>query len=139
MTGMPYRDAWWVPGGRSYLANLIGDAGGNYIFNENDSHESFVISMEEAIIRSSSADFWIHTGMVSGKDEILAADTRFAGFTMFRQAHIYNNNRRSTPGGGNDFWESGTVFPDRILADLIRIFHPGLLPADSLTYYIEIQ
>lgn len=139
MTGMPYRDTWWVPGGRSYLANLIADAGGNYIFNENGSHESFVISMEEAIVRSSIADFWIHTGMVAGKDEILASDARFAGFTMFRRAHIYNNNRRTTPGGGNDFWESGTVFPNRILADLIRIFHPGLLPADSLTYYIEIQ
>ncbi len=139
MTGMPYRDTWWVPGGKSYLANLIADAGGNYIFNENGSHESFVISMEEAIIRSSAADFWIHTGMITDKNEILAADNRFAGFPMFRNASIYNNNRRSTPGGGNDFWESGTVFPNRILADLIRIFHPGLLPADTLTYYTEIQ
>jgi iron complex transport system substrate-binding protein len=139
MTGLPYRDSWWVPGGRSYLANLIHDAGGMYLFEENESHESFVISMEEAIIRSSSADFWIHTGMVTKKDEILASDSRFAGFPMFRKAAIYNNNRRSSPAGGNDFWESGTVFPDRILADLIRIFHPGLLPSDTLTYYIGIR
>ncbi len=139
MTGLPYRDAWWVPGGRSYLANLISDAGGNYVFSENNSHESFVISLEEALTRSSVADFWINTGTITRKEEILSADSRFRSFPMYGKALIYNNNRRSTAAGGNDFWESGTVYPDRILADLIRIFHPGVLPGDTLTYYVEIK
>jgi len=31
MAGLPHKDTWWVPGGNSYLANLIADAGGQYL------------------------------------------------------------------------------------------------------------
>ena len=31
VVGLPYKDNWWIPGGASYLARLIADAGGNYM------------------------------------------------------------------------------------------------------------
>jgi iron complex transport system substrate-binding protein len=139
MVGFPYRDTWWVPGGESYLAKLISDAGGNYAGKNNDSRESYVISFEEALIWASEAGYWLHPGTASGKSEILAADNRFALFKVFREGKVFNNNKRSTLHGGNDFWESGTVAPDVILADLIRILHPGILPADTLFYYQELK
>lgn len=139
MVGLPFRDNWWIPGGNSYLAKLIADAGGDYIGKENDSHESYVISMEEAFIRASSAEIWLNVGMVTRKEEILKSDSRFADFGLFRNGKILNNNKRFTPGGGNDFWESGTIHPDRILEDLIRIFHPGILPEGELNYYMEVR
>ena len=139
MVGLPYRDNWWIPGGNSYLARLITDAGGHYVGKENDSHESFVISMEEAFVRASRADFWLNVGMVTRKEEILESDARFGGFGLFRDGKIFNNNKRATPGGGNDFWESGTIHPDLILEDLIRIFHPGVLPDDEFHYYREVR
>ena len=139
MVGLPYRDVWWIPGGRSYLAQLIADAGGIYVGRDNPSHESYVISREKAITLSSEASIWINTGNVASKSDIIAADSRFSQFPLFRLARIYNNNKRSTPGGGMDFWESGTLRPDLILSDLIRIFHPGLLPEEELTYYREIK
>ena len=40
---------------------------------------------------------------------------------------VFNNTRRMQPGGGNDYFESGTVRPDVVLADLFSIFHPGQL------------
>ncbi len=139
MVGLPYRDNWWIPGGKSYMAKLIADAGGHYIGKDNDSHESYVISMEKAFIRASGADIWLNVGMVTCKDEILKSDGRFAGFGLFRNGKIVNNNKRSIPGGGNDFWESGTIHPDLILEDLIRIFHPGVLPEGEMNYYREVQ
>lgn len=139
LVGLPYRDSWWVPGGRSYLAHLIEDAGGNYSGRDNPSHESYVISFEEAFTRAATADIWLNVGMVSSKAEILAADARFANFPVFRNGRIFNNNQVSTEMGGNDFWESGTVHPDRILSDLIQLFHPGLLPPAELFYYKEIK
>ena len=57
----------------------------------------------------------------------------------FSGARIFNNNKRATPGGGNDFWESGTVFPDLVLEDLIRVLHPGVLPEQPFNYYVEIR
>ena len=139
MMGLPYRDAWWVPGGDSYMARLISDAGGDYIGSSNHSRESYVISFEEALMWASVADFWLNVGMVSSKSEILAADSRFAKFRVFSQGEIFNNNRRATDLGGNDFWESGVVVPEVILADLIRIFHRGALNGKEMTYYQEIK
>jgi iron complex transport system substrate-binding protein len=139
MVGLPYRDSWWIPGGESYMARLIADAGGNYLGRNNASRESSVISMEDAIHLFSPAEFWINAGMINRKSEILALDQRFERLAFYRKARIFNNNKLSTPAGGMDFWESGTVKPDLILRDLITIFHPGILPSDSLTYYQEIK
>lgn len=139
MVGLPYRDSWWVPGGKSYLSNLINDAGGNYIGKENLSHESFVISFENALGWSTVADVWINLGMADSKAEILSDDERIGKFPAFNDGKIFNNINRVSPDGGNDFWESGTVYPDRILGDLIRIFHPGLLEGAELVYYKEVK
>ena len=52
---------------------------------------------------------------------------------------MWNNNRRSTSGGGNDFYESGIMHPDVILADLISIFHPDLMPGYEPRYYTRLK
>lgn len=139
LVGMPYRDAWWVPGGKSYFANLIGDAGGEYPGKENSSHESYVISFEDAMALSEKSEIWINVGSMNSKKEILEADPRFGKFRVFNHGRIYNNNLRTTPTGGNDFWESGTVYPNRVLSDLIRIFYPELVTEIDFYFYQEIN
>ena len=54
-----------------------------------------------------------------------------------KERRVFNNNRRQTPSGGSDFWESGNVRPDRILRDLRTIFSDG--DADSLWYYKRLE
>jgi iron complex transport system substrate-binding protein len=138
LVGSPYKDSWWVPGGKSYLANLISDAGGEYLGKENSSHESYVISFEHALTWAGEADIWINMGNYTGKSEILSADERFGHFPVFKNGRLYNNVKRLGNHGGNDFWESGTVNPHLILQDLISVFHPGLIEKD-LVYYQEIK
>ena len=41
--------------------------------------------------------------------------------------------------GGSDFWESGVLRPDRVLADLVHIFHPELSETDELYYYRQLE
>jgi iron complex transport system substrate-binding protein len=139
LVGIPYRDSWWVPGGKTYIANLIDDAGGDYPGKKNTGHESYVISFEDAMLWAENSDIWINTNSVTTKKEILDADPRFARFKVFTKGIIYNNNRLVTASGGNDFWESGTVYPNRILTDLIMIFHPEILSGNDFTYYKEIK
>ncbi|MFW6289454.1 MAG: ABC transporter substrate-binding protein [Mariniphaga sp.] len=138
LVGSPYKDAWWVPGGKSYLANLIADAGGSYIGQNNPSHESYVISFENALAWGGMADIWINMGNLASKKELLAADQRFENFEVYKKGKLYNNIKRLSSHGGNDFWESGTVNPHLILRDLITIFHPGLID-EELVYYREIE
>ncbi len=138
LVGSPYKDSWWVPGGKSYLAHLIEDAGGNYPGKTNTSHESFVISFEHAMVWGAEADVWINMASLASKQEILGTDTRFGNFRVFREGEIFNNIKRMIPGGGNDFWESGTVNPHLVLRDLISIFHPELISEEPV-YYLEIE
>jgi iron complex transport system substrate-binding protein len=138
LVGSPYKDAWWVPGGNSYLANLIADAGGNYLGKNHKSHESYVISFENALAWGSKADIWINMGNYSTRQEIIAADQRFGRIKVFNEGKIYNNIKKLGSHGGNDFWESGTINPHLVLHDLISIFHPDLAEAD-LIYYEKIR
>ena len=51
---------------------------------------------------------------------------------------VYNNTKRTTPNGGSDFWESGSVNADIVLADMIKLLHKDA-PTDSLYYYKRLE
>ena len=138
LVGSPYRDSWWIPGGNSYLANLINDAGGDYLGKNNPSHESYVISFENALTFGNEADIWINPGLLSSRHEIIATDRRFTNFKVFNNGRIFNNINKMSENGGNDFWESGTVYPNLILRDLISVFYPGTIH-EEMVYYKEVK
>ncbi len=135
LTGLPFKDTWWMAGGQSNLAELIADAGGNYLWRENSSKEAFPVSLEEVFMRASKADFWINCGSVGNINELMAFDQRFSDLPAVKNSRVFNNNLRSTPGGGNDYWESGVVHPDLVLADLVAILHPKTGAGSDYYYY----
>lgn len=139
MTGLPFKDAWWMAGGESNLAALIRDAGARFLWNDNHSREAFVVSLEEVVVRSTKADFWINCGTVNNMDELISADSRFAAFPQVIKKCIFNNNLRLSPGGGNDYWERGVVRPDLILSDLVKIFHPDIDSSKVYNFYKKIE
>jgi hypothetical protein len=56
--------------------------------------------------------------MLDSKKDILSKDTRYGSFHAFRTGAVYNNNnRRVNDLGSNDYWESGAVNPQLVLAD----------------------
>lgn len=139
LTGLPYKDAWWMAGGNSNLASMISDAGGQFLWNENTSRESFVVSLEEVVVRSAKADFWINCGTVNSLSELLSTDSRFTAFPQVKKKAIFNNNLQMSAGGGNDYWERGVVRPDLILADLVKIFHPECDGGKVFNFYKKIE
>lgn len=139
LTGLPFKDTWWIAGGQSNLAVLIEDAGGKFLWRENRSKEAFPVSLEEVFLRAANADFWINCGSVNSKSELLAFDSRYSDLPAVKNQRIYNNNLHAVPGGGNDYWESGVVHPDLVLADLVKIFHPEISIKGDLYYYRRIE
>ena len=138
LVGSSYNGSWWVPGGNSYVANIIADAGGHYLGKDNSSRESYVISFENALVWGNEADVWINMGNMSSKEEIVASDERLSSFRVLQEGRVFNNINKLSPHGGNDFWESGTVNPHLVLQDLILVLHPELLDGE-MTYYKEIR
>jgi iron complex transport system substrate-binding protein len=139
MTGLPWKDSWNVPPGNSTTAVFIADAGGIYLWANLLGADNFSLSLEEVIASSAKASVWINAGAALKENDIPDTDERLGTINAFSQHQVYNNNKRMGPGGGNDFWESGVMNPDMILADLVAIFHPGKMPGHQLNYYVKLQ
>jgi iron complex transport system substrate-binding protein len=52
---------------------------------------------------------------------------------------LYNNNKTQNTLGYSNYWETGITNPDEVLADLIAIFSPTLLPNHEFTFYKKLQ
>lgn len=139
LAGLPWKNTWWVPGGRSHASVLIKDAGGRYIWEDDSSKEALPLDIEAVYNQAQKADFWINSGSAESLAELVNSDSRLQLFKPYRDSSIYNNNARLNPSGGNDYWESGVIYPQIILKDLISIFHPEILPGHKLVYYQKLK
>ena len=124
MLNTPYRDTWFMPSSRSFMVRLIEDAGGEYVYTKNASDTSVAVDLEEAYLLASAADTWINVGPCNTLAELTAQNPKFADVPAVRNRQVFNNNRRQTPAGGSDFWESGVIRPDLVLHDLCAVFNP---------------
>ena len=139
LNNAPYQGSWWVAGGRSHAARLIEDAGGDYLWSDTEEEGSLMLDFEAVFEKAVDADYWINPGTWGSLDEALAEDSRYAEFKAFQEGNVYNNNRRMNEYGFSDYWESGVTNPDIIVADLIKIFHPQLLPDHELVYFQKLE
>lgn len=138
MLNTPYNDVWFMASTGSYMARLIADAGGEYVYRANTSNRSLPVDLEQARLLADSADVWLNTGACSTLAELRRAVPKFADVACVRNGAVWNCDRRLNPSGGNDFWESGIVHPDLVLRDLVKIFHPELV-AEPFVYYRRLE
>jgi len=134
-TGAAYKGTWYVPGGRSFAACFLHDAGAAYPWQSSDESGSLPLSFEEVYARVLEADCWIQPDAGASLQAIAAADKRYQDLRAFRQGEVYLRNKRQHSQGGNDYWEAGVVQPDIVLADLVKILYPDLLPEHELYFY----
>jgi iron complex transport system substrate-binding protein len=138
LLGLPWHGTWYVSGGKSYAARLVADAGANYLFSSLNFRDSRPLSLEKVYETALKADIWLNAGDAETRSDIDAVDERFARLPVRIRGAVFNNNLLMGPAGGNAFYESGVVEPDVILADLISIIHPQLLPSHKLKYYKKL-
>lgn len=141
VTGMHYKDAWFVPGGRSFMADFFRDAGASYHWSETGETGSLSLSFETVYQVALNADFWLNVdgGQIVSRDDITSKDVRYRDFKSVKTGRVYGYFNRVNEQGANDYWESGSVNPHLILSDMIRIFHPDLLPGHELIYYKQVK
>lgn len=138
MIGLPWKDTWYIPGGKSFAARFIKDAGGEYIWEKLDSKIARPMGFETIYKKAKDADIWINPGDIDNLEAILTVDARLKHFKPIKNRKVFNNNAIMNKTGGNDYWESGITHPQIILKDLVRIFHPEVLPDHELVYYKDI-
>jgi iron complex transport system substrate-binding protein len=139
IVNMPFKGTWYLPAGGNYQTQFLHDAGATYPWADSRGANSLSLTFEAVAPVALKADYWLNLGYMNSKNDVLASDSRYSGFHSFQTGELYNFNKRVNDLGSNDYWESGIVNPHLILADLIRILHPGLLPQDTLYYYKQLK
>lgn len=136
----PFQGSWTVSGGGSFMARLIADAGGAYLWADTKGSGGLTLSVEAVYERALTADIWLSPSLMASKiSDVTALDRRFSGLPVVKSGRIWNNNLRMNATGGNDFFESAVIRPDLVLADLVAIFHPELMPGAALTWFRRLE
>ena len=131
IAGMNYGGVWYAPGGNSFTAHLIKDAGGCYLWASDTSRE-LTFTLEEIMLVADSADVWVNPGAFASAEDMLAAEPRIKHIRAFREKRVCQNDGRKGPGGGNDFYESAVAYPAELLQSLRNCIQNATNGADSV-------
>ncbi|MGK7391407.1 MAG: ABC transporter substrate-binding protein [Candidatus Cyclobacteriaceae bacterium M2_1C_046] len=139
MTGIMYGDTWYLPGGDNYSANLLKDAGMDYLWQENQENGFLQLSFEAVYNKAKEADLWLGVASFDSLEEIKNADSRYTWFDAYKEGEVYTYTARIGATGGNEYLELGYLRPDIILADLVKIGHPEILKERELYFYKKLE
>ncbi|MBZ0283934.1 MAG: ABC transporter substrate-binding protein [Anaerolineae bacterium] len=138
-SGTPYEGSWFMPGGQSYLAQLLADSGAAYLWADDTTIGSIPLDFETVFDTAIDADYWVNVLYLNTLADVQAMDERFIQFKAFQDGNIFSNGARQNGTGGLDYYEAGYANPDVILADLVKIFHPDLLADHELYFYKQLD
>lgn len=124
---------WYAVGGKSFLAQLFRDAGGDYFLKDNKESGGVTLDYETVYTNAANADYWRIVNSFDGdfsykvlKDQ----DNRYTDFDAWKNRGVIYCNMKEVP-----FYEKMPVEPEVVLADFIHVFHPDILPNHQPSYY----
>ena len=124
---------WYAVGGRSFLAQLFRDAGGDYFLKENEESGGVTLDYETVYTNAAHADYWRIVNSFEGEysyNVLKEQDDRYTDFDAWKKHGVIYCNMKEVP-----FYERMPVEPEVVLADFIHVFHPDVLPNHKPQYY----
>lgn len=137
LSGMPYKDTWYLPNGNSWAAQFFLDANACYLWQNEKGNGSVVLNFETVLEKAKNADYWIAVSDYQTKKQLLDSNLHYKQFKMYKEDKIYFSNIKGHTGGML-FYELAPSRPDLVLKDLVKIFHPELLPNYKLNFYSQL-
>lgn len=127
---------WYVPGGKSYMARMISDAGGDFPWKDTDSSGSIPLDFSKVFEKAYDADIWLIKTFANDAslDDIANIDSRNVQFEAFKSNNILVCNTATSP-----LFEEFPFHPDRLLEEFIAIFHPELIKEYHHKYYFKVK
>ena len=127
-----YGDTWYMTGGEGFMSKLYQDAGGNYLLADT-MVPTVTCGTEWLLAHYSEADFWMNCGTVRLED----LDPRLSQMKSYKNGNLFHFQKREKTTDGlhiTDFYESAVARPDVVLADLISVLHPEVMPEHETVY-----
>ncbi len=139
LSGALYKDVWYLPAGESWASQFISDAHGKYVWSDTKGTGSLSLSLETVLEKGQNTEFWVSPSQFKAYTELSEANNHYTQFNAFKSKNIYTFANTAGPTGGLLFYELGPQRPDIILKDLVRIFHPELLPEHTPFFFQALK
>ena len=127
---------WYVPGGRSTIGRLIGDAGADYPWQGDDHSGSLPLSFESVLEKGGPCDIWLfryNSPHAITAKELLSEKPAYNQFKAFQKGEIYGCNTATST-----FYEDTPFRPDLLLRDFITICYPELGLGEPV-YFVKVK
>lgn len=139
LSGYNFKGTWYMPGGQSYLAQLLRDGKADYCWFSDSTSGSFPLSFEVVYDKQGDADLWFGPAQCRNMEDLKALDDRYTLFESYKKGNVYCYTKRLKDSGANDWFEMGIMQPDVVFKDIIKILHPELLPNYEFHYYQQLK
>ena len=126
---------WYVPGGASYVGQMIADAGARYAFASDNNEGSLSLTFEKVLDEAGDADIWLYkyNDHPCNLKELLSGYTGYQQMKAFKDKQVYGADCARIP-----FYEESAFHPERVLRDMMIIFHPEIRMG-KLRYYKRLD
>ncbi|MBQ8773894.1 MAG: ABC transporter substrate-binding protein [Muribaculaceae bacterium] len=123
---------WYQPGGASYMAQMLRDAGADYPWSNNSSTGSVQLDFGAVYDKAADADFWLIKTF--NRDlTLIELEQNYplnSKIKAFHNGGVYSCNTATTL-----FFEDFPFHPDRLLQEYVNLFSG----VDSLSYYKQVR
>ena len=127
---------WYVPGGRSTIAQLLRDARVAYPFADDTHSGSLALSFETVLNEAGNSDIWLikYNHQPNTRQALLAEEAGYAQFKAFQRGKVFGCDCAAVP-----YYEEVDFHPDRLLNDIVQIAYPTLNGLAPLRYYHRMK
>ncbi|CAM4079421.1 ABC transporter substrate-binding protein [Flavobacterium weaverense] len=139
LSGAMYQEQWYVPQGESWAALFMKDAQSNYLWSNTKGTGSLTLPFETVLDQAKSAEFWVSPGDFSSLKQMEDSNPHYKEFDSFKNKKVYSYSVKKGLKGGIVYFEWSPTRPDWVLKDLIKIFHPELLPKHELFFFQKLE
>lgn len=135
VTEMVINGIWNVPGGQSYMARILADAGGRYLWADDKNTGSLALDFNQVLAVAQNADYWFlkWTNINSLKDLQGAYDLN-REMAAFKNKRVYVCDTDKTR-----FFDRIPFHPEVLLREFSAIMHPELFPDYQNQMYHHID
>ena len=93
--GSLWRGTWFMSGGKTYAAQLLEEAGADYLWADNESQRSLSLDFETVYEEAHDAEYWITMRNEWGsRNDVVAEDERYGNFRAIKTGNVFNANAR---------------------------------------------
>lgn len=114
--GSYWQGQWHASGGNSYMANLIKDAGGNYLVGRHQGTENVTLDLEELVVLSGKAHVFgkiLYSEEPVVYEDLLGFDERVHSIVEEREMTLFYGNTAES-----DLFGNALVEPDVLLREM---------------------